>query len=139
MLDKIVKENKLALEGIVDLKSASEIGKITGAAAVCTGTFTDMDGYIKINARMIDSKSGKITAVASVQIKKEQYIAKMIDVNYKIENTGSKEENNVSNDGNTAEDNDSELFKLLKDASDSNMSYAQFKLGTMYFNGKGVS
>lgn len=49
-----------------------------------------------------------------------------------------KEENNVSNDGNTAEDNDSELFKLLKDASDSNMSYAQFKLGTMYFNGKGV-
>lgn len=132
MLNKIIKENSLALEGVVDSQSAASLGMIAGAAAVCTGSFTDYGNSIKINARMIESKTGKIVAAASIQIEKENYIIMLLKSKESVdivknsrnegESVGSIKDNakNIKKNEETTSvetEEKSEFMTLLEDAS----------------------
>ncbi len=79
LINKILDEQKLAMTGIVDASSAAQVGKMVGVDAVVTGTITDLGEQIRLNARMISTETAGIFAVASVSIRKEQYIAGMLN------------------------------------------------------------
>jgi len=78
LLNKIITEQKLSLTGIIDPKSAKELGKILGVDAIVSGTIFDLGKYIKINARMIATDSGELFSVASIKIYKNQEVNNLL-------------------------------------------------------------
>jgi len=78
LLHKILAENKLQLSGVIDETTARKIGVIAGVDAICSGTITDLVESIKINARLIDTETGGIFAVAATAIKKDNVIQKLL-------------------------------------------------------------
>jgi TolB-like protein len=68
LLKKIMEEQKLSATGLIDDKSAVKFGRITGAAALVTGTIADLNTGVKVNARVIASETGIVYAGASAKI-----------------------------------------------------------------------
>jgi TolB-like protein len=68
LLNKIMEEQKLSAMGLFDPKTVKEFGRILGVDAITTGTITDLDMAVKINARLIATETGSVFAVASVRI-----------------------------------------------------------------------
>jgi len=74
LMEKVLREQKLSLSGIVDEASARKLGKILGVDAVCSGTIADLGKTIKINARLISTETGTLFSVASVEIQKDSRV-----------------------------------------------------------------
>ncbi len=74
LLDKVIAEQKLSLQGVVDPESAKKLGKILGVDAICSGTITDLGQSLEINARLISTQTGEIVAVASTKIFKDDSV-----------------------------------------------------------------
>lgn len=71
LLDKVVEEMRLGITGILDETTTKEIGKILGVGGVVTGTLHDISAEkTEVNARIIDTQTGKILAAARVKIKR---------------------------------------------------------------------
>ena len=81
MLNKIIREHQLSLSGMVDKSSAQKLGKILGVDAITSGSITDLGSNIKINARLISTETGKIFAVASVNIAKNETVLALMNEN----------------------------------------------------------
>jgi len=73
--DQVLAELALRQTGVVDAKSAMEVGKLTGADAVITGDLTDYviwdalgktGSTVSFTIRMIDAKSGRVLLNASI-------------------------------------------------------------------------
>ena len=77
-LEKVMSEHKLNLSGTVDPASAKRLGKILGVDAIATGTITDMGQNLDVNARLIDTETAGIFAVASVTIKKDSAVLRLM-------------------------------------------------------------
>lgn len=77
-LEKVMSEHKLNLSGTVDPASAKRLGKILGVDAIATGTITDMGQNLDVNARLIDTETASIFAVASVTIKKDSAVLRLM-------------------------------------------------------------
>ena len=77
-LEKVMSEHKLNLGGTVDPASAKKLGKILGVDATATGTITDMGQSLDVNARLIDTETAKIFAVASVTINKDSAVLRLM-------------------------------------------------------------
>ena len=147
MLNRVMKEQTFQTQGITDSENASKLGKILGASAICTGTFSEYGKFIKINARMFDTASGKIIAASSAQFFKEEYTNAFIQTNSTVDISDSRGQDNVSqsdisvkkeNKTSNYTEESNELFSLMQNASVSNLPSAQFKLGYMYYYGDGV-
>ena len=147
MLNRVMKEQTFQTQGITDSENASKLGKILGASAICTGTFSEYGKFIKINARMVDTASGKIIAASSAQFFKEEYMNAFIQTNSTVDISDSRGQDNVSqsdisvkkeNKTSNYTEESNELFSLMQNASVSNLPSAQFKLGYMYYYGDGV-
>jgi TolB-like protein len=67
-MKKVLQESEFRNSGIVDIKSAQKIGRFLGADSVCLGTLTPLQKTVRVNARLIDSETGKIFAVATASI-----------------------------------------------------------------------
>jgi len=78
LLNKVIEEHKLNMSGLIDENTAKEIGKILGVDAICSGTITDLVNSVKVNARMIDTETGSIFAVASTKIEKDEVVKKLM-------------------------------------------------------------
>lgn len=78
LLNRVISEQKLNLSGIVDPKSARELGKLLGVDAIVSGTITDLVRSVRINARLISTQTGEIFAVASTEILKDDAIMNLI-------------------------------------------------------------
>ncbi|MDZ7305522.1 MAG: CsgG/HfaB family protein [candidate division KSB1 bacterium] len=78
LLSKVIAEHKLTLSGFVDPNAAKELGKLLGVDAIATGTITDLDATVKINARLIATDTGSIFAVASVEMTKDETIKRLL-------------------------------------------------------------
>lgn len=78
LLNKVLKEHKLNLSGLVDPASAKELGKILGVSAIVSGTITDLGKTVKINSRLIATESGTIFAVAAVELVKDEGITNLL-------------------------------------------------------------
>jgi TolB-like protein len=59
-LQKVVQEFQLSQSGIIDTSYAKQIGKITGADAIITGSVTKIGNDLRLDARIIDVESGII-------------------------------------------------------------------------------
>lgn len=70
LIQKVLEEQKLGGTGIVDPRTAMELGKVLGVDAIVTGTLIDdvKSGKTEVNARMIHSKTGEILAAGVVKM-----------------------------------------------------------------------
>jgi TolB-like protein len=59
-LEEILKEQKLNNSENFDTKTATKIGKLLGAEHILTGSFFELMGRLRIDARLIDVETGKI-------------------------------------------------------------------------------
>jgi TolB-like protein len=93
LLNKVIAEQKLSLTGVIEQSSAQRLGKVLGVDAIASGTVTDLGKTLRVNARLIDTMSGEIFAVASAEIVKDDAVIKLIggDTNQSTTNNQSQE------------------------------------------------
>lgn len=65
-LDKVLEEQSLQASGLVDDKTATNLGRIAGADAIVMGSLNMTKNYTKVSARVIDTETGE-TIVAKVE------------------------------------------------------------------------
>lgn len=89
-LEKVLQELKLEKTGLVDLKSAKNIGKILGADFIILGTLTEVPNKkLELNIRMVSVDSGIAVNAVSSKIKKDwlsQYRKILVKKTKNIEN-----------------------------------------------------
>jgi len=56
----------------VDAAAAAQVGRATGARYTVTGSFADFYGKLRVNARLVDARTGEIVKVVSNQDQKLQ-------------------------------------------------------------------
>jgi TolB-like protein len=97
LMNKLIQEQNLSLQGYIDIDTEVGIGKVLGVDAIVSGSITDLGTNIKINARLISPESGKVFSVASVKIVKDETIRKLLNQQITtstisgMENTSSKQ------------------------------------------------
>ena len=89
-----------------------------------TGSITDLGESIKVNARMIDSESGQVVAVASVQIPKDTNISVLQGKTVAL---SSHQENSVSSPVSD------QLVGIWKDSEDSKEFYYEIRKSGFVF------
>ena len=91
-LQKIVQEFQLSQSGIIDTSYAKQIGKITGADAIVTGSVTKIGGDLRLDARIIDVESGIILTaeksegkvdLKSIGMMTDQIVSNLVNKFYK--------------------------------------------------------
>ncbi|MCX5786258.1 MAG: FlgO family outer membrane protein [Elusimicrobia bacterium] len=71
LLKKVMGELSLEVSGAISEESVKKIGRILGADAVVTGTLNDLSEVeTEINARIVETESGKILSAAAATVKK---------------------------------------------------------------------
>lgn len=74
LLNQVIKEQKLTLSGIVDPASAKQLGRVLGVDAIVSGSITDLGKTLRVNARLINTETGEIFAVAAKEFVKDQTV-----------------------------------------------------------------
>jgi TolB-like protein len=74
LLNKVITEQKLSLTGIIDPASAQKLGKLLGVDAICSGSVSDLGKSLKINARLINTETGEVFAVAAGEVAKDETV-----------------------------------------------------------------
>jgi TolB-like protein len=74
LLNKAIAEHKLQLQGLIDPKSAKELGKILGVDAIVSGTIAELGDSIRVNSRLISTETGEVFSVAAATIVKDDSI-----------------------------------------------------------------
>ncbi|HAH08382.1 MAG TPA: VWA domain-containing protein [Elusimicrobia bacterium] len=71
LLKKVLEEKNLEMTGLIDPATTRELGKLLGVGAVVTGTLNDLDEKkTEVNARAIDTQSGKILAAGMAVVER---------------------------------------------------------------------
>lgn len=78
LLNKVTAEQKLSLTGIIDQTSAQKLGRLLGVDAIASGTVTDLDKSLKVNARLISTETGELFATAAVEVFKDGAVCRLI-------------------------------------------------------------
>jgi len=76
-LNKIMEEHNLSYRHFFDDESVKEVGKLLGADAIALGLVSDIGRSVIVNARLIDTETGAVFAVAAVEISKDKDIEEM--------------------------------------------------------------
>jgi len=86
-LEKVLREQNFSHSGIVDSKTAQEMGKILGVDVIICGTVADVGRKWEINVRAIEVKTGKIILGARVKARREaiRYIPEKKEIEKKQE------------------------------------------------------
>lgn len=87
LLNKIVNEQKLSLTGLIDQSTALRLGKLLGVDAIAAGTVTDLGKILDVNARLINTETGEVFGVASVEIAKDEAVLKLMEQGESAANT----------------------------------------------------
>ncbi len=67
LLKKVLKEQKLEVSGLIDEKTAAEIGKLYGVDAIITGSVMKWGDTVSVTARIIDTRTGSIMKTAEIK------------------------------------------------------------------------
>lgn len=59
-LDKVLKQQTLGLSGVVDLNSATKVGKVLNADAVLVGSITQDEKKVGVDVRLVDTETSVI-------------------------------------------------------------------------------
>jgi TolB-like protein len=71
LMKKVMEELKLEASGAIDEDTVKKLGKLLGADAVVTGTLNDLaDGRSEVNARVVETETGRIICAASAAVQK---------------------------------------------------------------------
>jgi len=65
-LKAVLEEQKLAASGKVDVASAARLGKLLGAQELVLGSFFDLAGTLRVDARVVEVETGKIVRSVGV-------------------------------------------------------------------------
>lgn len=77
-LDKLLGEQKLQQSGAIDPATAKEIGRIAAVDAIVTGSITDMESFVAVNCRLIDTTTGEVFGAAQTKITKDDDVRKIM-------------------------------------------------------------
>ena len=77
-LDQALQEIGLGQTGVVDQKTAQEVGQVLGVDSLVIGTITDLVDSIDVNARLISTGTGEVFAVAASEIQKNVVVATLM-------------------------------------------------------------
>ena len=69
-LDKILKELKIQDSGLIDPKTAQQLGLGTGCDLILVGSISDRGQFIVINSRLLDTTTGKAVVAERVEMRK---------------------------------------------------------------------
>ena len=89
LLNRVIAEQKLSLTGVVDPTSAQKLGKLLGVDAIASGTITDLGRSLRVNARLIDTSTAEIFAVASIEITKDAAVKELMGSGESAAGTGT--------------------------------------------------
>jgi TolB-like protein len=64
-LERALAGTSLGTEGRIDAASAAKVGAAVGATHVVAGTFMDHFGKVRLDARVIDVRTGRVVKTAS--------------------------------------------------------------------------
>jgi curli biogenesis system outer membrane secretion channel CsgG len=67
LLSKVLSEQELAVSGMVNTNTATELGKLLGVKIVITGSVIKLSQQIEVNARIIDVENASIIAAENVR------------------------------------------------------------------------
>lgn len=67
LLNKVLSEHQLAMSGVVDDNSISELGQLLGVKIIISGAVLTFQNIIEVNSRIIDVSNGSIIAAESVK------------------------------------------------------------------------
>jgi TolB-like protein len=67
LLQKILSEQQLAMSGVIDETSATQIGKLLGVKVIISGSVMKVRDMLEVNARIIDVENASIIAAESVK------------------------------------------------------------------------
>lgn len=72
LLDGVLREQRLGLEGVVRPGEAREVGRVLGVEAIITGTFLSVgSGKLEVHTRLIDAETARILGAATAKVKEE--------------------------------------------------------------------
>lgn len=78
-LEDALKEMNLSFGGIVEQTTAVKVGKAVGANAILVGSFLEIGGLIRMNARLIDVETSKVLKAEVVQGTVGREIFQLVD------------------------------------------------------------
>jgi TolB-like protein len=73
-LQAILDEHKLAASGKLDGKTAARIGKLLGARHLVLGSYFDVAGSLRVDARLVDVETGAIVKSIGAQGKADEFL-----------------------------------------------------------------
>jgi len=78
-LDVILSEQRFGQTGMVDGKSAQEVGRLLGIQAFIMGSYTVLDKSIEVTARLVDAGTGKAIFASPIKIEKIAEIKSLLE------------------------------------------------------------
>ncbi len=73
-LEKVMKEHKLNMTGIIDVDSAKQMGMILAVDAILCGSVSEIKDFIDINVRLIDVENASIMTAAVIEIRTSDFL-----------------------------------------------------------------
>lgn len=77
-LDKILAELKLNLSDLIDPKNAQRFGRVYGVDAIASGSVSELATTVEVNARLIETETGRVFSVASARFVKDRDVAALL-------------------------------------------------------------
>jgi len=83
-LNALLSEQDLAAQGRTDKAGAAQIGKLVGARYVILGSYTDLYGQFRMDARVVDVETGDVLKSESVRDRQEKIYDLLVDLSSQI-------------------------------------------------------
>lgn len=71
MLGRIMEEHQLTRTGAIDPAAAKKLGRLLSIDGIVTGTFSERDGQLLLNARLINVETGVIVAASERRVERD--------------------------------------------------------------------
>lgn len=81
-LEASLKEIQLSMTGIVDEKTTTEAGKISGVKVFLSGSISELQGDMVITMRLTETDSGKVVAQETVTVKSRDMLDKKREIEF---------------------------------------------------------
>ncbi|MCI5179331.1 MAG: hypothetical protein D3911_08430 [Candidatus Electrothrix sp. AW3_4] len=78
LMMKVLEEQNLSVSELVDPSAIKNVGKLLGAGAIVTGTITELGDEVRVNARIVSTKTGEIESAARATIPTTGVVKKLM-------------------------------------------------------------
>jgi TolB-like protein len=78
LMMKILEEQNLSVSELIAPSAIKNVGKLLGAGAIVTGTITELGDEVRVNARIVSTKTGEIESAARATIPTTGVVKKLM-------------------------------------------------------------